>query len=79
MAIRYKENRRREIDISGPDGNAWALLGLAESYARQIGYTEEHREGLLEDMKSGNYEHLIEVFNCHFGTIVDLVRDDPED
>ncbi len=80
MAIRYKEKwGKREIDISGPDGNAFVLLGIAESYARQIGYTDEHREGLLEDMKSSDYNHLIKVFDSHFGTIVDLVENDPED
>lgn len=74
MAIKRKENRKREIDISGPDGNAWVLLGLASSYAKQIGYTDVHRLGLLEDMQSGDYEHLIQVFDQHFGNIVNLVR-----
>lgn len=71
MAIKSKVGRKREIDISGPAGNAFALLGAAESYAKQLGLDPAP---ILEDMRSSDYQHLIEVFDNHFGDLVDLVR-----
>ena len=67
-------SQKRTIDLKGPDGNAYALLGLARSWAKQLGYSKEKTDALLADMKSGNYDHLITVFDQHFGEIADLVR-----
>ena len=60
-----------EIDITGPDGNAFCLMGYAKKFATQIG---EIPEPILEDMMSGDYEHLLEVFDKHFGEFVTLYR-----
>lgn len=72
---------KREIDISGPDGNAFALLGTASSFAKQLGWDKAAIDKMLGEMKSGDYENLLKVFDAHFGDIVDLVRyqDDDED
>ena len=74
MSIR-KKNRtgKLEIDISGPAGNAFALKGAAESLAKQLEYTPEQIETMIEDMKSSDYDHLVDVFDIHFGEYVDLV------
>jgi len=65
----------KRIDISGPKGNAYFLLGLAEKYLRQIeeasgriGYTE----AILGDMKSSDYDNLLKVFNEQLGMYVRL-------
>lgn len=72
MTIRNKEqNRRPEIDISGPDGNAYVLLGLANQYAKQLGYDSNK---IQAEMKSGDYENLLQVFDNYFGEYVDIVR-----
>ena len=63
--------KKIEIDLTGPDGNAYSLMGRATSYAKQIGIDPEP---ILKDMKSGDYDHLIEVFDEHFGHFVDLYR-----
>ena len=60
-----------EIDISGPKGNAYYLIGTAKAFARQFGLDAEAIE---EEMKSSDYENLITVFDKHFGEYVDLVR-----
>ena len=71
MAIKQKSHQKMEIDITGPKGNAYCLLGIAIAFARQLGLDAEAIE---EEMKSSDYENLITVFDKHFGEYVDLVR-----
>ena len=64
-------DRGIEIDLTGPDGNAYVLLGYAKNFAKQLGIQSD---SILEDMTSGDYEHLLEVFEKHFGSFVTLWR-----
>jgi hypothetical protein len=59
------------IDLSGPEGNAFVLMGYASRYARQLGLDAE---AIVDEMKSGDYEHLISVFDREFGEFVILER-----
>ena len=71
-----EKNYREEIviDLTGPAGNAFALMGNANRLAKMLGYSEEEKDKLLEDMQSGDYENLIQVFEDHFGSFVILER-----
>ena len=60
------------IDLTGPDGNAFALMGLANRLGKQLDF--EDIPGLLEEMQAGDYEHLLQVFDEHFGDFVILER-----
>lgn len=74
MTIKRKSclrKRKVEIDISGPDGNGFVLLGYARQFARDIGKDED---AIAAEMTSGNYEHLLEVFDREFGFFVTLYR-----
>ena len=62
------------IDLTGPDGNAFVLLGKAKSFAKQLGMNGVEAEALINDMMSGDYEHLLELFDKHFGSFVTLYR-----
>lgn len=66
--------RKPFIDLRGPAGNAFALIGNAQEFARKLGWTEDQIEHLVNDMQSGDYEHLVEVFDFHFGDYIDLMR-----
>ena len=68
--IKNHEPRKREINLLGPVGNAYFLLGTADRLGKQLDLDVDK---ILEDMKSSDYEHLIKVFDKHFGSIVDLV------
>ena len=57
------------IDLTGPDGNAYALMGLADRLAKQLGFKSPTKE-----MMEGDYEHLLEVFDKNFGDFVILER-----
>ena len=59
------------IDLTGPEGNAFVLLGYAKNLAKQIGLDFDK---IQEEMTSGDYENLIEVFDRYFGSFVILER-----
>lgn len=67
-------NRSVEIDLTGPDGNAYAVMGYAKNFAKQLNYPKEEIDVMLKDMMSGDYEHLLEVFEDNFGSFVTLYR-----
>ena len=62
------------IDLTGPEGNAFVLLGYAKRFAKQLGMNGVEAEALINDMTSGDYEHLLELFDKHFGSFVTLYR-----
>ena len=77
MAIKSKSERterRIEIDLSGPAGNAFVLLKLADDLGKRLGYDSDHRERILEDMRLSTYEMLLQVFDREFGDYVILWR-----
>ena len=74
MAILTKEPRKQVIDLTGPDGNAFYLLGTAMNLCKQIGISSERTEEILDELKSSDYEHLIKTFDKYFGDFVDLER-----
>jgi len=72
--IREKQHRERVIDLTGPQGNAFFLLGQARSFAKQLRFEQSEIDAMLEKMKSGDYEHLVQTFDEYFGTFVILER-----
>lgn len=64
-------SKKIEVDLTGPEGNAYNVLGLASRLSKQL---ELNTEEILKDMKSSDYEHLISVFDKHFGDFVILYR-----
>jgi len=74
--IRSKEERTGPIiiDLTGPDGNAFALMGYAKNFAKQLGWDKTKYHDLINEMMSGDYEHLLQVFDREFGTFVILER-----
>ena len=70
--IRKKQPRREIIiDLTGPDGNAFVLIGKAMDLARQLGLDGN---SIKEEMMSGDYENLLQVFDKNFGHFVILER-----
>lgn len=72
MAIIEKvQTGKRVIDLTGPQGNAFFLMGIAERWGRQLGLEVDK---ILENMQSEDYEHLILVFDKNFGSVCNLER-----
>lgn len=59
------------IDLTGPQGNAFYLMGTAKKLANQLGLDSNK---ILTQMKSGDYENLLQVFDKNFGSFVTLYR-----
>ena len=71
MIKKRSDIAKPEIDLSGPQGNAFVLMGYAKQYAKQLGmdFGPIHKE-----MMSGDYENIVQTFDKYFGEYVDLVR-----
>lgn len=46
-------------------------MGMAQQFAKELG---KDTEAIINEMKSGDYENLISVFDREFGEFVDLER-----
>ena len=66
-----KIDRPLVINLTGPQGNAFYLMGFAQKNARKFGLDGS---SILEEMKSGDYENLVQVFDKYFGEFVILER-----
>lgn len=73
MTIVRSSSCMRQLDLRGPDGNAFALLGYARDYGGQLGWTADEIKAVTDEMTSGDYRNLVKVFDRHFGMIVELV------
>jgi len=63
------------IDIDGPNGNAFYLLGVAKNLCKQIG---KNPDKIIARMQSGDYINLLKVFDKYFGPVVTLQTSNPE-
>lgn len=71
MIKKKKASPMIEIDLTGSQGNAFFLLGAAIKLAKQLGFDSEQ---VQNEMKRGDYENLVEVFDNYFGDFVILYR-----
>lgn len=68
--LHEKPSGKQTIDLNGPDGNAWCLLGAGQSLARKLSIDFLP---IRSEMMSGDYRNLVETFDKHFGDYVDLI------
>ena len=59
------------IDLTGPDGNVFVLMGRAMQYARQL---DLDGDKIINEMQSSDYENAVQVFDKYFGSFVTLLR-----
>lgn len=60
-----------EIDLTGPEGNAFNLIGVANRLSKQLDLDSNK---IREEMMSGDYENLVKVFDSYFGDFVILYK-----
>ena len=61
------------IDLSGPDGNAYFLLGYASRWGRELG---KDTSRIHKEMTSGDYTNLVRVFIREFDEVCDIIVPD---
>jgi hypothetical protein len=71
------------IDLRGPEGNAYALMGIARNWAKQL---DIDPEPIIKDMRSGDYFHLLTAMEEAFPYVgLEFIHDprnpdlDPDD
>ena len=67
-------DRKIEIDLSSPQGNAMYLLGLVDVLGKQLNIPVEICKDIRNVMMMGSYEELIETFDVWFGKYVILYK-----
>ena len=63
------------INLDGPEGNSFVLLGYARKLARQVGLDSER---VHIEMTAGDYSHLVRTFDKYFGDVFSLETNKPE-
>ena len=63
----------RVIDLQGSQGNAFALMGIADSWLRQMKRRDEF-SAMRTEMMSGDYVNLLRVFKLKFGDLVEFAN-----
>jgi len=70
--IKSKSKKSKiEIDLTGPDGNAFVLLGIAKDLCHKTGIEWNK---VQSEMTSGDYENLIQTLDKYFGSIIVMYR-----
>ncbi len=69
--IKSKKQTGIEIDLTGPQGNVFFLIGTAKNLAKQLGMDGT---SVQKEMMSGDYENAVNVFDKYFGNFVTLYR-----
>ena len=63
----------RIIDLDGPDGNAFCLLGIAKQWSKDL---ELDYKTISDEMTSCDYTNLCKTFQKYFGRIATLETTD---
>jgi len=70
----------RIYNLNGQEGNAYNLIGTARTWMLQLGFETEEIIKILDDMKSADYNHMLDVFDKTFKGMVEYDFDnDPRD
>ena len=56
MSVKYPEIR---VQLTGTDGNAYALLGQMRNALRKGGVSKEEIDAFLKEAMSGDYSNLL--------------------
>jgi hypothetical protein len=65
------EGRPVEVNLTGPGGNAFMLMGMAKGWAEQL---NKDWYDIRERMMKGDYENLLKVLEKEFGKYVTFYR-----
>ncbi len=59
-------NAKPTVTLVGQDGNAFNVLGLCQRAAKRAGWPPEQIDAVMQEMRSGDYDHLLQTAMEHF-------------
>ena len=65
------------IDLDGPQGNAFVLLGIAGQTMIKSGFDKRMQDIILNEMRSRDYINLLKTFEKYFGSAYTLQTSNP--
>jgi hypothetical protein len=77
--IDSSEGKRRSIDLRGPEGNGYVILGIAKNFTEQLKKVDPEKyewEKIQSEMTNGDYKNLVLTFERYFGDFVDIYNAD---
>jgi len=63
------------IDLQGPEGNVFSLIGLASVLLKNKGHSQIFIDETISDMQRKDYTHALNVFESHLGKDVKFLND----
>jgi len=63
------------VDLSGPQGNAYALMGVARSIGRELNRPYNEIKEVETRMMSGDYDNLVKVMYLEYGDFIHVVKE----
>lgn len=57
--------KKVKLNLIGIDGNAFAVMGAFSRRARAEGWSKEEIDAVLDEAKSGDYDHLLATIMDH--------------
>ena len=58
-------SKKLDLELTEIDGNAFSLLAAFQSQARREGWSAEEIKSVLDDARSGDYDHLVGALGAH--------------
>lgn len=71
-----RSNSTTTIDLTGPEGNAFALIGCARRAMRELDYDQVRIDEVIAEMTSADYYTLVDVFERELGEYFDIIVPD---
>ena len=68
------KRKKIEINLKGPEGNAYMLIALASNLGKELGMDKFRIRCIQDEMILSDYEMLIQTFDKWFGDYVILYR-----
>lgn len=54
-------NKKVKLDLLGLDGDAFSLMGAFSRQAKRESWSKEEIDSVLEECRSGDYDHLLQT------------------
>lgn len=68
-----------EIDLQGPQGNAFYLIGVARQLGKEVGMSEAEISAITTEMTAGDYKHLLTTLEDSFSDETFYFEGDPRE